>query len=229
MPYAAEICSSRFTFSWSDIVNREDKFGLTPLMISAERGSVCWLKVLIVFGAEVDRVTHSTVGFWKPNKPALIRAVNRGQWKCVKALVNAGADVNIALENRITPLMHATYGGHVKCVKLLINAGADVNMTNIYGNASISQIPRYKYKAQIVVMLIKAGADVNAPDLYGQPQILSAARQGTWGLLKLMIESGADVNATDAQNNTALICAADREKTDEIYRCLHLFAPLCFG
>ena len=130
--------------------------------------------------------------------------------------------MNIALENRITPLMHATYGGHVKCVKLLINAGADVNMANTYGNASISQIPRYKYKTEIVEMLVNAGADVNAPDLYGQPQILSATRQGTWRLLKLMIESGADVNAVDAQNNTALICASERHEIDESYSCLRV-------
>ena len=63
---------------------------------------------------------------------------------------------------------------------------------------------------------------MNAPDLYGKPQILSAARKGTWSHLKFVIESGADVNAVDLHNNTALICAADKYNTDESYGCLRV-------
>ena len=246
-----DICCSRFTFSWSNIfrrneyretklftavtynhfncvkrlidegadVNSVNKYGVTPVMFAAERGCVCCLNILIAAGADIDKVERP---FPLVGKPALISAAKTGNWECVEALINAGADVNIALENRFTPLMHATYMGHVKYVELLIAAGADVNITNTYGNTSISQIPRHTYKAEIVEMLIKAGADVNAPDLYGKPQILSAARKGTWSHLKFVIESGANVNAVDSHNNTALICAADKYNTDESYGCLRV-------
>ena len=247
----SDICCSRFTFSWSDIFKRNEyretklfkavtndhfncvkrlidegadvnivnKYGFTPVMFAAERGYVCCLNILIAAGADIDKVERN---FPFVGKPALIRAAKTGNWECVSTLINAGADVNITLENRFTPLMHATYMGHVKCVELLIAAGADVNMTNTYGNTSISQIPRYTYKAEIVEMLIKAGADVNAPDLYGQPQILSAVRKGTWSHLKFVIESGADVNAVDLHNNTALMCAADKYNTAESDSCLRV-------
>ena len=45
----------------------------------------------------------------------------------VRALIEAGADVNKAKDDGVTPLYIATCNGHEAVVRALIEAGADVN------------------------------------------------------------------------------------------------------
>jgi ribosomal protein L32 len=58
---------------------------------------------------------------------ALQRAAHSGHYHTVKRLIDAGADVNKALDNGATPLFIAAQQGHVEIVRALIDAGADVN------------------------------------------------------------------------------------------------------
>ena len=45
----------------------------------------------------------------------------------MKALIEKGADVNLATLDKTTPLMAAAYDGHLDIVALLLERGADVN------------------------------------------------------------------------------------------------------
>ena len=45
----------------------------------------------------------------------------------MRALIEAGADVNKARDNGVTPLFIAAHKGHEAVVRALIEAGADVN------------------------------------------------------------------------------------------------------
>ena len=58
----------------------------------------------------------------------LVNAAREGDIEAVRALVNAGIDINEAEEySGVTALMGATGAGHEEIVRLLIGAGADVN------------------------------------------------------------------------------------------------------
>lgn len=68
----------------------------------------------------------------------LIYAAENGDEDIVKALLQAGADVNQTDSDNNTALMQATENGHNKIVKLLIKNGADVDMENDYDETALS-------------------------------------------------------------------------------------------
>jgi len=72
----------------------------------------------------------------------------------MKALIEAGADVNARNNYNETPLHFQTSEG---VVRLLIEAGADVNARNDYNSTPL----HFQTREGSVRLLIEAGADVN--------------------------------------------------------------------
>ena len=62
--------------------------------------------------------------------PALNLAALNGSTEAVKALVKAGADVNVRTGDDSTPLGHAAFMGHSDIVAFLIEQGAELNPVN---------------------------------------------------------------------------------------------------
>ena len=60
-----------------------------------------------------------------------------GHEAVVKALIEAGADVNKARDDGWTPLYTAASNGHEAVVKALIEAGADVNKADNDGKTPL--------------------------------------------------------------------------------------------
>lgn len=102
--------------------NLYNRFGGTALIPAAERGHVETVKVLL--GTDLD-VNHVNRLGWT----ALLEAIILGQGKTphqeiVRALIEAGADVNLADPDGVTPLQHARKKGFKKIAALLEAAGA---------------------------------------------------------------------------------------------------------
>ena len=91
---------------------------------------------------------------------ALIFAGENVNEKCVKALIEAGADVNACSNKGNTALALAANKGHYGCLTLLIQAGADVNVSNADGVTALLRAVQIK-NAKCLKNLIEAGADVN--------------------------------------------------------------------
>ena len=58
---------------------------------------------------------------------AILAAAANGHVRCVKLLIEAGADPNIGGVYQDTAIMSAVSNGHLECLKVLIEAGVDVN------------------------------------------------------------------------------------------------------
>ena len=61
----------------------------------------------------------------------LVDATKKGHFKCVEALIQAGADVNLPGKNGETSLGISAAMGNNECVKFLIQNGANVNPSNL--------------------------------------------------------------------------------------------------
>jgi len=87
----------------------------------------------------------------------LITAAKEGEVQTVKALLDAGIDINAKGNAGMTALMHASRNNHIDCVKVLISAGADVRMKNELGRTALKIAEGNGYN-EIVKLLKEVGA-----------------------------------------------------------------------
>ena len=133
----------------------------------------------------------------------LMHAAQNGSTDHLKALLAAGANVNVRDHHGKTALMLA---GNVECIKALLTAGADVKASNADGDTALTLVAS-KGKVESVRTLLTAGADVNAKNNDGDTALTLAAFQGNTDNVLALIDAGADVKATNIKRHTALTLA----------------------
>src|SRR5262249_36637441 len=99
-----------------------NRYGGTALIPAAERGHVDTVRTLIEAGVDVDHVN-------KLNWTALLEAIVLADGgpphvEIVKLLVDAGANVNLADGDGVTPLENARKRGFSEIERILVAAGA---------------------------------------------------------------------------------------------------------
>lgn len=103
-------------------VHGTDSYNGTGLIRAADRGHVEIIQELLKTDIKIDHINN--LGW-----TALLEAIILGDGgarhtEVVRLLVEAGADVNLADSNGITPLAHARYRGHESIIQILLAAGA---------------------------------------------------------------------------------------------------------
>lgn len=93
--------------------------GAGPLFLSAKKGDLEQVRLLLSYGAKVNAVCHS--GFVTP----LHAAARNGHTAVARELIQANADVNARAVNDVTPLMIAAGRGASDLCQLLLASGAD--------------------------------------------------------------------------------------------------------
>jgi ankyrin repeat protein len=93
---------------------------ITPLAAAARDGNVTAIAAMVKNGHDPNGVDPG-LNHWTP----LLHAIHKGQAGSVRALLEAGADVNRAAPGGSTPLLMAVGNGQKAIVARLLDAGAD--------------------------------------------------------------------------------------------------------
>lgn len=147
--------------------------------------------------------------------------------KCIKILIDAGANVNDKCANGKTSLVlllqsraPAEYFIH------LLQSGADCNLHDNRGDTLLhhcaDKIKSDKYYLEIGNILIKYGADTNRQNFFGQTPLMCIScikhTQLVENFLHMLLLNNADVNKRDENGNTALMlsCCERNDESDFI-------------
>lgn len=157
--------------------------------------------------------------FSDPQVAELATAAVAGDAARVRALAQAGVDLDAHGDKQVTPLQWALFNQSTRGMETLLDAGADPAEPGIDGDtvvhlAAMAEDPKYL----ALLLARKADPDVRNPKT-GAPPLFSALRGGRDRQFDALLAAGADPDATDHAGNTALHQAA---KTDDTQRVLAL-------
>jgi ankyrin repeat protein len=164
--------------------------GQTALMWAAGQSQPEMVKLLLKHGAKVD--VRSVVNNWQRQvtaepraqaRPAggltpLLYASRQGCLECVKSLVAAKADVNLADPEGVTPLIVAVTNFHFDVGALLLKSGANPNKWDWWGRT-----PLY------------GAVDLNTLPHGGRPDRISLDETTSVKMIELLLDAGANPNA----------------------------------
>ena len=99
-----------------------NRYGGTALIPASERGHVETVRTLIEAGVKVDHVNK--LGWTALLEAIILSDGGASHQRIVGLLVDAGADVNLADRDGVTPLRHARSRGYSAIERMLVAAGA---------------------------------------------------------------------------------------------------------
>lgn len=138
-------------------------------------------------GADVNRKTSGQL-----QRTPLYDAVRHGNTEMARMLIDAGADVNLTVENERSPLQTAAGMGDVAMIRLLIAAGADLEHTKsstLGGGTALWRAATNGHTEAVEELLVQ-GAD--ASGLAGVRALESAIELGDMEMEQMLIDAGAD-------------------------------------
>lgn len=138
----------------------------------------------------------------------LFRAAESGNIECVKALVEAGADVRVRDNSARTAMYEANSR---EMVALLHEAGVPLEDADKYGWSPLVAAVIYGREAiRRIRALIDVGADVNATREGGYSVFMSAVGAGrSLEVIQMLIEAGANPHAETEHGSNAFHAAID--------------------
>ena len=168
-------------------VNGATEDGLTALMEAALNNRLGIVQTLINNGAEINAKTR----FGGTALSYAAGTYESSGFAIVRALVEAGADVNGKAEDDYPPLLAAAYRGDHKTVQLLIKEGADVNWKPEEATPALMEASLQGH-FEVVSELLKGGANVNQLDVYGRTALDRSQARGHENITQALLNAGGE-------------------------------------
>ncbi|MDZ7950435.1 ankyrin repeat domain-containing protein [Nostoc sp. DedQUE09] len=180
--------------------SEEEKIAFERLSAAVQAGDIEFIRALV----EAEK-QHSRA----KNVPTLLMAATmEGKTEVVRALIDAGVDVNTQVEEfgfKMDALEFAIDKEYTDIVKILLNAGANPNLNS--ENPGLSHIRKAVQKGytEIVNLLIQAGATVKFNT--GFRLLVDAAEKSNPEIIQLLVNAGCNVNTRQLGKDTPLTAA----------------------
>ncbi len=130
----------------------------------------------------------------------LMRAAYSGDLQQLRAILEAGADVNMRDSSESTPLMLAASKGHIEIVRELLAKGANINLQNNYGWTSLMLATTNRH-TEIVRLLSTRNTDSNIANQQGDVPVLPPKNADSAALIsEVNIKPTSDRVQTTADN-----------------------------
>ncbi len=179
------------------------------LLEAANNGNLAAVTAALEGGANVDA---RDAGF---GRTALMTASMHSAIPIMRALLDAGARVNLQAVLGETALILAASGRGGQSIELLLARGADPNLADRKKKTPLmwivdTQFHRGMDTSGSIAPVVEAGAGINDRDVAGRTALIWAVTGvGTSfdvrpTVLAALVEHGADVNATDVNGETAM-------------------------
>ena len=152
----------------------------TPLAVAVLRGNYQVISLIIEHGVNVNAPAS-------PNGQTVLHcvaALDQDAPELTGYLIQSGADVNAAGEDRVTPLMLAAARGHAETVKALLAGSPDLEARSAAGKTAI-EIAAAANRTDVVSLLRLAGARLALP-----PPGPESEPTGQTGLISIDTEKG---------------------------------------
>jgi hypothetical protein len=165
-------------------------------------------------------------GGWHTSADAALLADCRwGRESQAAALLRAGANVNAAGSDGVSPLQHALWHGLSDgFARQLLAAGADVHHVDSFGFTPLVYAGAGG-RAEIAEALLAAGADVNHANAGGDSALTLACARGHDALALTLVARGARINQRNSARMTALDYC-EESRTPAVARALRAAGAL---
>ncbi len=144
--------------------------------------------------------------------------------EAVRALIGAGADVDIRDDRLDNPFLYAGAEGLLDILRLTIEAGADPTLTNRFGGTALIPASERGHVEVVQELLTRTEVDVDHVNNLGwtallEAIVLSNGDERHQQVVQLLVDHGADIMIPDKDGVTPLEHARSRGFT-EIERIL---------
>ena len=129
-----------------------------------------------------------------PIDRALFEAAQEGDIESIDKLLQAGANVNAAIDGDGSPLIGAARSGHLAAVKHLLDRGADPNMP-VYGDGAPLLAAAQEGRTEVIKVLLDRRANIELVVPGDENALIQASGGGHLEVVKLLVARGANVNA----------------------------------
>ena len=126
----------------------------------------------------------------------------------IKALIEAGEDVESCATDGVTALMYSAIFGELKAVSLLVDAGTSVNKQDNQRGATPLIYAAENGHTEIVKLLLNSGADPQIKLASGWTFLHAAVRGHALDIVHFALDAGLEVNAKSDDGLTPLHIAA---------------------
>jgi ankyrin repeat protein len=189
------------------------EFTYRPLIQAIDRGDLARVEALLASGADPN--DHGRDHF-----AAVHAAAAKGNTRIAKALLRAGADINLRdkhLQER-TPLFYAVEWGLLEMVQFILANGGAVNAKTRHGYSALHMATEPD-GLPVLRVLVKSGADINATAENDTTVLQAAIQNRNSEAVAYLLELGADPEARTYRGMTVVSDAVMAED-EEILRLL---------